>query len=212
MKRDFIPQDQLSEHDYLFDKSMFPYRWFSGKVMGLDPELNYLLYCQDLPGADITDPETWISSAPASDNQSSVKYRIGQTVNVQFPEGDFSFGRIIGLNRDYEKSENPLPTTDAIHENSAAQSITFDQLTNKYLIKNGAGSIESGPASVKMTFGGATVEADVASAKLSFGLVSLTVNATGITVSNGVITFNILTHTHLSATPGNPTTPPVIGS
>ncbi len=150
MKRDFIPKDQLSEHDYLFDKSLFPHKWHTGKVMGFDTELNYLLFCQTVPGADEMDPTTWISAQPGTDNQSSVKYRIGQTVNVKFPSGSFDFGVIIGLNRDYEPAFTTLATKDGIHENSATQTIIFDRLLNTYTITNGATVVIIKPAAVEI--------------------------------------------------------------
>lgn len=195
MKRDFIPQDPLSEFDYLFDKNLSPHKEYTGKVM-LIADGYYQLYCQNVPGADETDPLTWVPAQPATDNQSSVKYRIGQTVNIKFFDADFSFASIYGLNRDYEEPLIDDPTKDILHENSPIQSLQYDRVANKYTIRSGAGKVELATAS----------------AKLSVGSVSLEVTPTAIIVSNGVLTFNIFTHTHISAAPTNPTSPPVAGS
>lgn len=197
MKRDYIQKGQLSEHDYLFDKSMFPHKWHTGSIKGYDTDGNYLLFCQTIPGADESDPTTWISAQPATDNQSSVKYRLGQTVNVKFPAGSTDFAEVVGLARDYTKPFNTTPTQDAIHENSATQNIVFDSVLNTYTIKNGTTTIVVKPAAVE--------------------IVTTNMALTGILKINGVdilaaiqalqTAYNSHTHT-VSAAPGT-SAPPV---
>lgn len=150
MNRVFIPNDPLSQHDYLFEQSMQPHLWQTGKVKGFNTVGHYLLFCQSIPGTVETDPTTWIPAQPGADNQSSVKYRIGQTVNVKFTGGNFDFGTITGLNRDYTPAITTLATKDAIHENSASQNIIFDSILNAYTITNGATTIVVKPAAVEI--------------------------------------------------------------
>lgn len=150
MNRVFIPNDPLSQHDYLFEKSMETHLWQTGKVKGFDTDGHYLLFCQSIAGTVEADPTTWIPAQAGADNQSSVKYRIGQTVNVKFPSGAFDFGVIIGLNRDYVETFTTQATKDAIHENSATQTIVFDRLLNTYTITNGATVVTIKPAAVEI--------------------------------------------------------------
>lgn len=217
MKRDFIQKDQLSEHDYLFDKSLSPYKWYTGKIKALSPEGYYLVFCQNLPGAVETDPTTWIPGQPATDNQSSVKYNIGQTVNIQFLDGDTSFASIFGLNRDYHEPINSLPTKDAIHEASALQSITFDKLTNEYVIK-------SGTSTVKVSVSGVTIIAPTGTITIPASTVTGNITMTGTLIVNGMDIFTTITalssalsalnalylaHTHTVTTAPGVTGPPI---
>jgi len=187
VKRDFIHKDQLSEHDYLFDKSLEPHKMHSGTIMNISSSGNYMLFCDTVAGADITNPDTWIPAQPATDNQSSVKYRIGQTVWVRFAEGNFDFGSIIGLNRDYETPLNVSATVDVLHENSTTQKVTFDTVSQTYSITVGSRVVSVSPTTITITDGTTTVQIT------SSGIIITApsgVNLTGPLTITGTLTVN----------------------
>jgi len=191
MKRDFIPQDMLSQFDYLFEQKAQVYNKFTGKVMELDDDGTAYVFSSEIEGCLEEDPETWIIATPALWLRSAVFPNVGDYLSCAYFDNSATYAEYYGADIDYENDAVEVGK-DVIYKN--VSKITADRDT-------GETAIILGSAEIKVTQLRASVK---------FGTVELYCNASGVFVTNGVVTFNLITHTHQTGV--GPTSPPTTGS
>lgn len=192
MKRDFIPDDALSQFDYLFEQRAKVYNKFTGKVMELDDEDGTaFIFSNEIEGCLEEDPDTWIIATPALWLRSAVKPNVGDNLVCAYFDNTATFAVYFGTDNDFETEAES--GKDVIYKNGSSK-VTVDRSTGEILAQRGTSEL-------RLTS---------ARASLKFGACEIYCNSTGIFVTNGVVTFNLLTHLHQTGI--GPTAPPTNGS
>lgn len=192
MKRDFIPQDMLSQFDYLFEQKAQVFNKFTGEVKALDDDGTAYIYSAEIEGCIEDDPETWIIATPALWLRSAVMPNVGDFLSCAYFDQSATYAEYYGADIDYEGNVVAETGKDVIYSN--VSKITADRDTGE----------------MSMTLNSAVIKVAPARSSIKFGDCELYCNASGIFVTNGIVTFNILTHLHQTGV--GPTSPPTTGS
>lgn len=192
MKRDFIPEDLLSQFDYLFERRAQVYNHFTAKVMRLDDDDGTAyVFSKEVEGCVETDSETWIIATPALWLRSAIKPNIGDNLLCVYFDNSSTYALYYGTDNDFETQAEP--GNDVIYKNGAAK-ITINRASGNILAQRG----------------NAEIQITSARASMKFGSCEIYCNNSGIFVTNGVLIFNLLTHLHQTGI--GPTAPPTNGS
>lgn len=177
MKRDFVPDDLLSQFDYLFEERSRVFSKFTGKVMELDEDGTAYIWSNEIESCTEDDPDSWIIATPAQWLRSAVKPNVGDYLICEYFDSSATHALYYGTDNDFETDAED--GKDVVYKNGTAK-VTVDRTSGNILAQQGS-------AELNLT---------TARASIKFGECELYCNASGIYVTNGIITFNILTHLH----------------
>lgn len=190
MKRDFIPQDELSKFDYLFEERARVFEKFTGKVKEIDEDGTALIWSVEVEGCLEDDPETWIIATPALWLRSAVKPNEGDYLSCAYVDQSGTYAEYYGSDIDHESEA--IDGKDVLYSN--VSSLVADRTSGETIL----------------TLGTATVKVSVLRASVKFGACELYVTAAGVFATNGAVTINLLTHIHQTGV--GPSSPPQNGS